>query len=74
MSGYRSASERNRKENQELSTKLDELVCLLTTQKETSLQMQQQVQSLALTAEKTNNDLKGLKEEVQYTGLRKNLQ
>ena len=59
--------ERARRDNQELSTKLDELVSLVKTQKEASLEMKQQVQSLSLAAEKTNNDLKGLTEEVYYT-------
>jgi len=63
----RSALERARRDNQELSTKLDELVSLVKTQKEASLEMKQQVQSLSLAAEKTNNDLKGLTEEVYYT-------
>ena len=62
----RSALERARKDNQELSKKLDELVSLVKTQNEASLQMKQQVQSLSLAAEKTNNDLKGLGEEVHY--------
>lgn len=62
----RSALERARRDNQELSTKLDELVSLVKTQKEASLEMKQQVQSLSLAAEKTNNDLKGLTEEVYY--------
>lgn len=74
----RSASERTRRNNQELDAPFDRLFSLLseqkemssqiqqqlTKQKETSFQMQQQVESLAVMTEKTSDDLKGLREEV----------
>ena len=54
-------SDRTRNECQELSKHLDKLIELV---KETSFNMQQQVESLTVLVEETSNDLKSLGEEV----------
>ena len=57
-------SDRTRNECQELSKHLDKLIELVKEQKETSFNMQQQVESLTVLVEETSNDLKSLGEEV----------
>ena len=57
-------SDRTRNECQELSKQLDKLIDLVKEQKETSFNMQQQVESLTVLVEETSNDLKSLGEEV----------